>query len=263
VRYANGARQQGIGGAQAIAGRATWAWDVPVGAAIGRAAVTASCVGAGTRKHTLLIVGASIPPRVDVVKQGFSVRERSYGGASVSYGLILENRSKNDDALGVSVLVNFVMADDKLIGSAVNNVSAIPAGGTYALGSDLSFPAGAPVARLEVVVQVSKRQTHALHIPPLANVRMLPGLYDGAYLGEIDGELINDAPAKILQNAQLSAVVFDAAGNVVGGGRGYAFAALPPSTRQVFKLTSGVTAIPFEKAATTQISVVPTWVSMP
>jgi hypothetical protein len=34
-------------------------------------------------------------------------------------------------------------------------------------------------------------------------------------------------------------VIFDAAGNVVGGGNGYSFGSLPPGTRVVFKLTGG------------------------
>ena len=75
----------------------------------------------------------------------------------------------------------------------------------------------AEVTRLEVVVTVAKRQPHTLHLPPIANIYLEPSLSDAGWLGAVDGELINDDPVQILQNAQLSAVVLDAGGNVVGG----------------------------------------------
>src|SRR5438105_906021 len=244
VRYANGAHQAGVGATQAASGRATWSWDVPVGAAIGRAKLVAHCTGAGTRTHTLLVVGALAPLRVDVVKQGFTIRPRVYGGSDVSYGVLLQNRSTTEDALDINVLVNFVMADSKLSGSASTPITAIPAGGTYALGGNLSYDGVASVDRLEVVVIVGKRQKQTLHVPPVANIYLEPSTYDTGFLGAVDGELINDSPSLVLQRAQLSAVVLDANGNVIGGATGYAFAPLPPSTRELFKLTGSVTAIP-------------------
>jgi hypothetical protein len=260
VRYANGAHQAGVGATQALGGRAEWGWDVPISTAVGRASVVVHCNGAGTKKHTLLVVGAQTPLRVDVVKQGFSIRNRSYGGADVSYGVILQNRSASEDALEVYVLVNFVMTNSKLSGSASTAVTAIPAGGTYALGGNLSYDGIAPVSRLEVVVTVAKRQPHKLHIPPIANIYLEPSAFDAGWLGAVDGELVNDDPLQILQSASLSAVVMDAGGNVVGGATGYAFAPLPPSARELVKLTGAVTAIPVAKAASALVSVTPTYV---
>jgi hypothetical protein len=198
--------------------------------------------------------------RVDVVKQGYSIRPRSYGGTDGSYGVILENRSSTEDALDVNVLVNFVMANSKLSGSASTAVSAIAAGGTYALGGNLSYDGIAEVSRLEVVVTVAKRQPHKLHLPPIANIYLEPSTYDAGWLGAVDGELINDDPLLTLQSAQLSAVVMDAGGSVVGGATGYAFSPLPPSARELVKLTQSVTAIPLTKAASAIVSVTPTYV---
>jgi hypothetical protein len=63
-----------------------------------------------------------------------------------------------------------------------------------------------------------------------------------------------------LQNAQFSAVVFDAAGNVLGGGGGSSFNPLPPGTRIVFKLQGGgFSDISSDKAASVMVSAVPTW----
>jgi hypothetical protein len=260
VRYANGARQAGVGATNAVAGRAAWAWDVPVGAAVGRAVVSVHCAGAGTKTHPLLVVGAEAPVKVDVVKSGFSIRPRVYGGTDVSYGVLLQNRSTTEDALSVSVLVNFVLPNAKLLGSASTPVTGIAAGQTYALGGSLSFDGAAPIDRLEVVVIVSKHAKHTLHLAPTDNLYLEPSSFDTGYLGAVDGELVNDMPSMILQSAQLSAVVLDANGNVVGGATGYAFAPLPPSTRELFKLQQAVTAIPVTKAASAIVSVTPTYV---
>jgi len=259
VNYANGAAQAGLNATRAVGGRAAWSWDVPLGAAVGRASLLARCTGAGTKKRSLLVVGASAPVRIDVVDKGYTVRNRTQGGADVSYGITLQNRSTTEDALYVTVLTNFVLADGKLIGSATETIASIPAGASYALGSGLRFPGDAPIDRLEVVVQAQKRQPHKLRTPPIENIHLEPSVYDEGFLGGVVGELVNDDPSLILQRATLSAVVLDAAGHIVGGGKGYAFAALPPSTRELFKITSGVTAIPMTQAVSAVVSTVPTW----
>ena len=55
------------------------------------------------------------------------------------------------------MLVNFVVADNRLIGSATVRVGAIAAGQQHALGGELTFPGSAPIHRLEIVVEVAKR----------------------------------------------------------------------------------------------------------
>jgi hypothetical protein len=177
----------------------------------------------------------------------------------VSYGLMLHNESKNQDALQVNVLVNFVMADNKLLGSESSNVGLIPAGGDYAYGDELTFPEGAPIDRLEVVVQVGAHGKQSALPPAIANLRVLPDPYDPGFVGSVEGELINDQPALELWNARLSTVVFDAAGNILGGGTGYAFQTLPPGTREFIKLTMGLKAIPITRAASAVVSVDPSW----
>ena len=51
----------------------------------------------------------------------------------------------------------------------------------------------------------------------------------------------------------------DEAGNILGGGTGYAFATLPPATREVIKLTSGFNDIPIAHAVSAIVSMQPTW----
>ena len=259
VRYSNGDRQQELAPVLAFNNVAHWSWDVPQDAATGAARVTASCARAGTITRRLMIVGSVIPLKIDVVQTGFSVRVLSYGGSSVSYGVILKNTSSTQDALTLSTLVNFVGADNRLIGSVSGGLSGIAAGSEYALGGDLSFTGAAPVDHLEVVVQVGGRAPHKLTMPGLANIHLEPSPYDPGWLGSVEGELINDHTAVTLQTAQLSAVIFDTAGNVVGGGTGFAFASLPPGARQFIKLESGFKSVPLTNAASALVSIQPSW----
>src|SRR6185312_2692234 len=149
VRYKGGAKQPGLPVVAAGGSRASWTWQVPRKAKPGPARVTASCAGAGRATTRVTVIGQIIPPKITVVKTGWSVRVYKYGGSGVSYGVILANESTKQDALDVKVLVNFVMADNRLIGSASASVGDIAAGTQHALGGELQFPGGAPIDRIE------------------------------------------------------------------------------------------------------------------
>jgi hypothetical protein len=258
VRYADGTVQL-VGRAFARKGRASWSWKVPEVAKPGRATMTVSCGRAGSRSRAITIVGDLVPPRIVIDKQGFSVRAKTSGN-SVSFGLLLKNVSPNADALEVYVLVNFVMADGHLIGTHANTVKAIPAATTYAYGGSLSFRGAAPIVQLEVVIKVGGRQRHVVQAPIFDNVRVVPSRNDGQWVGEVDGELINDHPSLNVKGARLSAVVLDGEGNIVGGGTGSANALLPPGTRQAFVMSSGFDSIPFARAASARVSALATYV---
>jgi len=259
VVYKGGGKQIGLVPVGAKNGVAEWRWTVPLDTQAGLARITATCKGAGRITAKILVVGQLIPIKVDVAKRGFSIRPLRYGGTSVSYGLILHNESTSQDALQVNVLVNFVMADNKLLGTESGNVGLIAAGADYAYGGELTFPDAAPIDRLEVVIQIGSHAKAGTPPPATANLRVLPDQLDPGFVGSVEGELINDQPALELWNARLSTVVFDAAGNVLGGGSGYAFQTLPPGTREFIKLTQGLRAISTTQAATAVVSVDPSW----
>lgn len=259
VRYNGGGKQSGLGAVRAKNGIAEWRWIVPKDTQAGLARITASCAGAGRINGKVLVIGQLIPVKVDVVKRGFSIRPMPYQGTSVSYGLILHNQSKAEDALQITVLVNFVMADNKLLGTETTSIPVIGPGSDYALGDELTFPGAAPIDRLEVVIKVGSHAKRSALPPATANLRILPELYDPGWVGSVEGELINDHADLELWNARLSTVVFDAAGNVLGGGTGYAFATLPPGTREFIKISQGLKAIPIMAAASAMVSVDATW----
>jgi hypothetical protein len=257
VRYSNGEMQTGIGAAASHRGRAKFRFRVSRTATPGRATVMAQCRGAGVAQRTTLVVGSVLAAKIAVVKTGFSVRNYPWGSGVSSYGVILRNTSPNEDALSVYTLVNFVGPDNKLVGSASTTIQGIPAGQQFALGGDLTFPGAVPpIARLEVVVQIQKRQARSLRLPTINNLYIEPSIIDPSYVGAVDGEVSNDEKSLILQNTQLSAVVFDSSGNILGGGTGYSLGSLPPSAREFFKIQGGFSAVPMNKAASAMVSAV-------
>lgn len=263
VTYANGAGQLGLAPRTAIGGAASWSWTIPDST---QAAVAKLAVACGSKRISgkLLVVGSLSPPRLSVVKDGFSTRPAAFGGGTdVSYGVIIKNSSLTTDAQNVSVIVNFVLANDHLLGTNTDMISLIPAGSTYNLGDHLAFPGAAPVVRLEIVMQVGSTAPHTGHPPALDNVVIEPSTTttDAGWVGDVAGEVINNDPTKVLESVQYSAVILDAAGNVLGGGNGSSFGtSLPPGTRVVFKLTGGgFSDIPVTEAATVLVSATPTW----
>lgn len=259
VRYKSGARQKGLRSVAATGGLASWTWTVPQRVQPGRARLTASCSGRGRASRTMMVIGQVLPPKIDIVQSGYSIRPYPFAGTGVSWGVILANRSKTQDALDVNIICNMVMSDNRLIGTASAHVSDIAADSKHAIGGDLTFPGTAPVARLEIVVQIGKSGP-ATHVKPgVSFLRVMPGQFEPEWTGEIDGEIQNDSPSKTLQSVELSGVVLDSAGNILGGGTGYGFGSLPPAARMVMKVNNGLRPIPYYKAASAIVSVVPTY----
>jgi hypothetical protein len=259
VRYKSGARQKGLKTVNATGGTASWTWTIPKHVQPGVTRVTASCSGAGRATRTMTVIGQVLPPKIDVVQNGFSVRTFPYGGSSVSWGAILANRSKTQDALDVDVLCNMVMADNHLIGTATAKVADIAAGSSMPVGGELTFPAGAPVARLEITIQIGKGGPVTRWKPGVSFLRVEPSVFEPQWTGEIDGEVQNDNPTKTIQFVQLYGVVFDGGGNILGGGTGFGFATLPPAARMTLVINSGLRAIPYAKAASAMVVAVPTY----
>ena len=257
VRYKSGARQKGLHTVTAVGGHASWTWTVPRKVQTGAARVTVSCAGAGSASRRLMVIGEVLPPRIDVLQTGWSARPYPYGGTGVSWGVILSNVSKTQDAQDVEVLCNFVMADNVLIGSATQRITNISANTKFATGGMLIFPGAAPIARLEIVVHIGKGIPMTRAKPGISFVRLAPSSFEPLWTGEIDGEIQNDDPALTIQYVELSGVAFDAAGNILGGGTGFAVATVPPAARMAFKITNGLSPILYSKTASAMVSVVP------
>jgi hypothetical protein len=258
VRYQGGARQPGLGDATARYGRASWQWKVPADVQAGPAHATVYCARAGTVSRMLVIVGRLVEPKIVVMKQGFSTRSQAGGSTRLSYGLILHNASARD-AMSVTVQTNFVLDDNNLLGTDTQRIAGFGANSDYALGHMITFPGDAPINRLEVVIRVDHYSPPSLHNPTLANIHLVPQIFDPKWLGTIEGEIQNTDPILTLRSANMSAVVFDEAGDILGGGSGLVFDQLPPGARQFLKLSSGFDVIPADEATTVMLSMTSSW----
>ena len=257
--YKGGAKQKGLGSRTAGSGKASWEWKVPKNATPGPARARLACSGHRAASFTVMIIGEVIPATIEVVKQGFSIRPKRYGtGADSSWGVILKNTSPQSDAIDVVVLANYVMPDNKLIGSATERVGRIARGMEYAVGGDLMFPGVPPVVRLEIVVQVGKSARLPMTFPGVANIRVVNDRFDAAVVGSVEGEVVNDNAQKTMERSNLGTVVLDGAGTILGGQAGSAFASLPPGSREFFKIT-GMRAVDFGQAASAIVSVTPSY----
>lgn len=154
------------------------------------------------------------------------------GGENVLYGLVLQNASPNGNALNVGVLVNFVMPDNHLIGSASAQIPIINAASQYDLGGEISFGGAPTISRLEVVIDPGGRAKSAKNFSPaLDNVHLVPNAFDPQWLGSVEGDEINIHPTLTLQSSNMSCVVFDAQGNVLGGSAAATSSSFPGRAR--------------------------------
>ena len=163
---------------------------------------------------------------VAVAGKGFSQDD-----TSVSYGIVLKNKSATEDALDVTVNTNFVDASGTILESESDSVNVIPAGETFYLGGDAFTEGGARVVRMETYAEVGQSETAAYPLPVVSDLRLRHEEYIGlkAY-----GVVENTLDKPLSQFARIGIVVFDARNRVVSGGFTYLDADLPPGRRAAF-----------------------------
>ncbi len=261
VKYVDGSFQGGLGMVRASSGRAQWKWSLADAAPAGPARAYVACGRSGSVSRSFIVVGGTLRhSKLTVVNSGYSQRPDRFGtGSSVSYGVVLSNPSSAEDAENVSVQINFIDATDHTLQSATNRIGVVRAGSTFNLGGSQSLSTQTPVVKLEMIVQTDSYVKAATHEPVVENVHIVPSAFEPNYVGEVDGDLVNVDPTNTLTNAQIFVVLFDSAGNIVGGGTGFMFATLPPGTRVYMSASSGFTPVQTAKATTAAISLVPTY----
>jgi len=261
VRYADGSMQGSLHPVRASSGRAAWKWTMALFAPPGAAHAFVSCGQSGSLSHAFTVVGGTVrPSKLRVDADGFSQRPDRYdAGSTVSYGVVLDNPSSTQDAQNVTVLVNFLDAGSRVLQTATSRVTTVAAAATFNVGGYASLPSQTPVDRLEVVVQTDSFTAHTSHEPAVENVHVVQSSFEPDWVGEVDGDVINDDAKDTLDSAQLSIVLFDATGKVLGGGTGFVLASLPPGTRSYFSASGGFSAVHFAEVSSASVSVVPTY----
>jgi hypothetical protein len=265
ARYSDHSRQS-AGIKRARGGIVSWTVRVPNNVALGLATWTVRCGVTWHRSGSWMVKPATATkvdstPHLLVEKQGYSQRPDKRGdGSTVSYGLLLKNTSAKEDSLGAYLLINFATASGDLIGTVTKKVDLVAANGTYAFGDSLHLRTQAVVSNLEVTIKVLAHEPAKPRIlPHFVNVRILPSATDAGWVGEVDGEIVNDTSPQTLASARLSIVLLDVNGKIVGGGTATTFSPLPSGSRMVFLARSGFAPIPASTPANLIISVDPTY----
>jgi hypothetical protein len=244
-------------------GRVSWTFRVPTRAPLGVARWSVRCGVLYETGGNWLIVPAGVtvgpkPPKPVVTKQGFSQRPDAFGtGSTASFGLLIRNPAAKD-ARDVSVTVSFGSGAGATIGRATTTVARIGAGETFALGGSTELSSQAGATNLTATVRVGSYSTPTNKSRPrVASARIVSGDADPGWVGEVDGEIINDASQLTLARAVISVVVLDANGRIVGGGTGALSGPLASGARGPFGARLGFSAI--DRAARPVVSVVPTY----
>jgi len=254
IRYADTTVHR-LASVVARAGKASWKWTIPPKAKIGAASATVTCGKVGKVSRSFAVVGPpSAPAKVVVRKSGFSQRVRT-NSRDVSYGIVLANPSPENDALDVYVLVNFIDATNRVVDTDTTRVGGVGAGSEFYLGGYTSIPDASPVSKLEIVTRISSQAPKRQLGPPTSDVLVQASRFEPGWVGAVVGQVQNDHPTMLLLRADISAVIYDSAGNVIGGGTGYSTGGLLPGVRAYFSAASGVSSIPSEQAFSAGVSV--------
>ncbi|MGZ8694838.1 MAG: FxLYD domain-containing protein [Gaiellaceae bacterium] len=189
---------------------------------------------------------------VTVLKQGSSETSSS-STRELDYGVVLRNVSPDRDARSVHVTVNAIDAHNVVIRSASTWLAGIPADSTYYFGGWLFHSTAQATTGLEVFVQADGSAAKALVQAVPGNVRIQPVLGGVRVLGDVT----NAAAAPLSSLASITAVIFDAGGNVVGGGLTLPESDAPPGARVGFMIYAF--SVPVGQAASAQVSVEPNY----
>jgi hypothetical protein len=231
VRYADGAMQV-VGTRAVTAWRVEWTWRVPRAAAAGPALATVTCGAAGRLRASFRVAARAAAARVTVVKTGFTQTTNG----DVSYGIVLANPSRDEDALNVVVGINLLDGAGRVIRSDASSIVAVPAGTTFFLGGVMTPHDGARVARLQPIVDVSGSRPRSVLEPTATDVRV-----DASDVGtRVDGEVVNGPGGILSRTAKITAVFFDRGGNVIGGASTLPPFELPPGASAAFEMTTSM-----------------------
>jgi hypothetical protein len=254
LRYADGSVQR-LAPVVARANRAAWRWQVPAKVKVGAATASVACAKTGRVSRGFTVVGpATAPAKVEVRKSGFSQRVR-FSSRNVSYGVVLHNSSPENDALNVVVLTNFIDSTDRVVDTDSQSITAIGAGTDFYLGGWTSIPDSTPVSTLEIVVRIGGQAPKRKLGPPTSDVLVQEARHDRGWVGAVVGQIENDHATMMLSSPRVSTVIFDSAGNVIGGSRGSSTSGLLPGVRAYFSAGSGADSVPIDRAVSAGVSV--------
>ena len=245
-------------------GAVSWRSKIPAMAPGGTWTARVACGNAGSATAHFSVKARPAPPppitpaKIVVLKFGETTRRPTCSNACPAYaswGVVLQNVSPDEDALDVTLDLNFLDAKGLIIEATSQRYEIVPAGATFYAGDDETFSStGSLPVRLEVAaVRIGWHQKKSFGgLPPVANVRTSEDAGGTLVLGDF-GNLYTRTIANYV--TKVTAVCFDASGNVIGGGRGSPNAPVAPGGRTGFGVS--IRALSSAQIASAQVSVEP------
>jgi hypothetical protein len=259
VGYAGG-KVQKLGDRATGSAGATWSFRIPA-VRPGTARAVINCGEAGKGSIAFQVRAALQTPRIVTERTGFSQRLNRDGSTNVCFGLELRNDRARVDATQVAVLVNLVDADNRVLGTDHLTLFRIPAGATVYIGDQLPRLVNIPVVRVEVVAVTATSTAMAPATPPLISDVLVAPDHD-RFVSTVYAQLLNQSGLQ-LQGGELGTVLVDAAGNIIGGGRGNVQGPVSLGARELSKTFTQMSAVPYDRTAQALISVVPRYPRQP
>jgi hypothetical protein len=256
IRYAGG-RIQRLQDQMAGDGHIVWTVRVPA-VPEGRAVARVVCDRGGSASASMFVRLALQAPKITIEKSGFTQRPKRYSqGSDVSYGLVIRNERTQVDATSVTLLVNFVDATNRVLGSAHDRISRLPASSTIFFGGQAGIPVKDEVARLEVIIGATSEEREPATPLLISDIVITPRSTE-PYVDAVRGQLLNQR-ATPMRSGLVGVIILDAEENIIGGGAGYASGPLALGAREAFNVSGDFSAIPMERAAAALVTVVPSY----
>jgi len=195
---------------------------------------------------------------VVVVTSGASLNDTDAG-----FGVVLRNNA-DQDALNVLVSINVLNEAGGIAHSNEAWPVDMPAKSNFYLG-DLTndFPRGESFGKLDIAVQADEfAAPGSIVLPELRNVRLDTNEYgDLVVRGELENTLDKPIGGGVAIPGELTlfAVIFDAEGNVLGGGFESEGRTVLPGRAIAFEIREGVDDVGPREASTAKVSVAVDW----
>ena len=213
-------------------GKFEWQYRMPTGVPVGKWSAVVSCGSSGHASKDFSLMSPTPAAQVVVATNGFTQSNFTSGSeTAISYGVVLQNKSGNVDALGISVTVSFVDTLGRSVTSNETTVTGIPADGNFYLGGLAASNVSLTVAGMNVTVSVASSQAHRLVLPSVSGMSLQS---DGFGDESVSGTFTNPYQAPIPSDANIYVVYIGPQGNVVGGASETAGAAVEPGHSVAF-----------------------------
>ncbi len=155
----------------------------------------------------------SKPKKLIVKATGFTQDPES---GQVSVGSIIQNPNKDKMATGVTVSVTAFDLNDRIVGTASEDIDVILRNSEGVSGLSFSVtPENATVARIEVKAKESRFETQRRDVPFFSpeNIAVSQDEFGNTHVtGQIRNPFDSD-----FESLTVEAIFFDASGNIVGG----------------------------------------------